>query len=129
MTKNWVVSLRFFLVSVTFLLLFSLFFYDLVIFFIQVSRTNAFWGVFSTFYCIWKKVWDFSIFFWIFSFFLSFFLNFYWILTKILIVFLRLFLVCITFFWFFSPWFYDLVIFFIQDCRTIMVLALFSTFY
>ena len=81
--------------------------------------------LFSTFYWIWKKVWNFFYFFWKFWNFL----NFHWIFTKNLIVSLRLFLVFITFFLFFLLFFYDLAIFFIQDGRTIMVLGVFSSFY
>jgi len=76
-----------FLVSITFFSFFSPFVYELVFFFIQVSRTIMVLDVFCTFYWIWKKVWEFWEFF-----------AFFWISIKNLVVFLQLFLISTTFF-------------------------------
>ena len=95
------------------------FFYTSINFFVKYGRTNAFWVV----YCV------------IFNFFsknirnFTNFEDFLGNLIKNLIVFLRLFLVSITFFLIFSLFIYDLVIFFIQEGRMIMVLGVFLTFY
>ena len=128
LTKNVIVFLCFFLVSINFFSFFSIWIYDLVIFFVKYNRMIVILDVFSTFYWFWKKVVKMFTFLKFFFEFFEFFLEF-WQKTKNLIVFLRLFLVSVTFFSIFSLCFYDIVIFFIQDGRTIMVLSVFPTFY
>ena len=77
------VFLRFFLGSMTFLVFFLLFFYDLAIFFYRMIMISAFRAYFAHFTWFEKKNVGFFIIFVIFLEFFDFFMNFYWILINI----------------------------------------------
>ena len=95
---------------------------------------SCFCHVFSIFFNMVERSW-FEVYFPLeksvgFLEMFSDFLTFFWILLNFDTKFnLCLFLVSITFFLFFSQCFYDLVSFYIQDGRTIMILGVFCIFY